>query len=44
MTDEYVSKQEYIDEVVSINKLDDESSITAGCNLVVPYYKVSEFN
>ena len=30
MTDEYISKQEYIDEVVSINKLDDESSITAG--------------
>lgn len=31
MTDEYISKQEYIDEVVSINKLDDESSITAAC-------------
>ena len=27
MTDEYVSKQEYIDEVVSINKLDDELSL-----------------
>lgn len=44
MTDEYSSRQEYIDEIVSINKLDDESSITAGCNLVIPYYKVTVLN
>lgn len=42
ITDEYSSKEEYIDEVVSINNLDDASSITAGCNLVVPYYKVTD--
>lgn len=42
MTDEYSSKKEYIDEVVAINELDDPSSITAGCNIVVPYYKVTE--
>lgn len=41
-TDEYTSTQEYIDEVVSINNLKDESSIVSGTDLLVPYYKVTD--
>ena len=44
MTDEYSSRQEYIDEVVSINNLTNESSITAGTNLLIPYYEVTDLN
>lgn len=44
MTDEYSSTQEYIDEVVSINDLSHESSIAAGTNLMIPYYKVTDLN
>ncbi|MBO5260961.1 MAG: LysM peptidoglycan-binding domain-containing protein [Coprococcus sp.] len=44
MTDEYSSTQEYIDEVVSINHLNHASSIEAGTNLLVPYYKVNAMN
>ena len=44
MTDEYSSTQEYIDEVVSINNLTNASSITAGTNLLIPYYEVTNLN
>lgn len=44
MTDEYSSTQEYIDEVVSINNLANASSITAGTNLLIPYYEVTTLN
>ena len=35
---------EYIDEVVSINNLNNDSSIVAGTNLVIPYYEVTDLN
>ena len=44
MTDEYTSTQDYIDEVVSINNLNNDSSIVAGTNLVIPYYEVTDLN
>lgn len=40
MTDEYQSIDDYIDEVCFSNHIEDESQITAGTNLIVPYYKV----
>ncbi len=44
MTDEYTSTQDYIDEVVSINNLNNDSSIVVGTNLVIPYYEVTDLN
>ena len=38
------STQDYIDEVVSINNLNNDSSIVAGTNLVIPYYEVTDLN
>ncbi len=43
-SDEYSSPQEYIDEVVSINNLSNDSSIVAGTNLLIPYYKTDSLN
>ena len=37
--DHYDDIRDYVDEVVSINNLDNKNSITAGCNLVIPYYR-----
>lgn len=37
--DHYDDIRDYVDEVVSINDLDNKNSITAGCNLVIPYYR-----
>lgn len=34
----YISRESYIDEVCSINHLDDENDITAGQLLILPYY------
>lgn len=42
MTEEYSSVDEYIDEVVYTNNLNNESDIKAGTNLLVPYYKVTD--
>lgn len=42
ITEEYSSVQEYVDEVVQINNLTNESSITAGTNLLIPYYRVTD--
>lgn len=42
MTEEYKSKQQYIDEVKYINNLD-SNQITAGAYLLVPYYEVSSY-
>ena len=44
MTDEYTSTHDYIDDVVSINNLNNDSSIVAGTNLVIPYYEVTDLN
>lgn len=35
----YDDIRDYVDEVISINDLNDKNSITAGCNLVIPYYR-----
>lgn len=37
--DHYDDIRDYVDEVVSINDLDNKNNITAGCNLVIPYYR-----
>ena len=37
--DHYDDIRDYVNEVVSINDLDNKNSITAGCNLVIPYYR-----
>ena len=37
--DHYDDIRDYVDEVVSINDLDNKNSITAGCYLVIPYYR-----
>lgn len=37
--DHYDDIRDYVDEVVSINNLDNKNSITVGCNLVIPYYR-----
>ena len=38
------STKYYTDEVVSINNLNNDSSIVAGTNLVIPYYEVTDLN
>lgn len=37
--DHYDDIRDYVDEVISINDLNNKNSITAGCNLVIPYYR-----
>lgn len=37
--DHYDDIRDYVNEVISINDLNDKNSITAGCNLVIPYYR-----
>lgn len=37
--DHYDDIRDYVDEVIIINDLNDKNSITAGCNLVIPYYR-----
>lgn len=42
MTEEYESRQAYIDEVISINNMNTDV-IVEGTNLLVPYYEVKNF-
>ncbi len=42
MTEEYESKQDYIDEVLSINNMNTDV-IVEGTNLLVPYYVVNDY-
>lgn len=41
-TEEYASTQDYIDEVLAINNLNTDV-IVDGTNLLIPYYKVNDY-
>ncbi len=41
MTDDYSTKQEFVDEVIKLNHLSSDGNINSGCFIIVPYYSAT---